>query len=167
MRFTLNKLMLVFSLLAVFTLSAYAQSSPTPTNRFGITGATFDGTTVTPFVGYAQEVGKGSGAYAITSVQVTKINLKPQITFQTVTSQDIGYDFTKLLPVRYQERFHLIGLGGIGASASATSLTVAFDGGGLGAIKTKYFDIALGARVITTGQSGVKTVPIAAVYIKL
>ncbi len=161
-----SKLTIAFLIcLSAFSLTASAQAQPA--NRFGILGSSFDGTTVTPFAGFAQEVSSNSGVYAITSVGVTKINLKPAITFQTVVTQDIGYDFTKLLPVQYQSRFHLIGLGGAGASVSATALSGAFDGGGLGAIKTKYFDIAIGARVIKTAQAGVKTVPIAAVYLKL
>lgn len=159
------KLSILLVCLALFCASAFAQSAPAA--RFGIVGSSFSGTTVTPFAGFAQEISAGSGAYAITSVQVTKISLKPALAFQTVTSQDIGYDFTKLLPPQYQSRFHLIGLGGAGASASATSLTAAFDGGGLGAIKTKYFDLAIGARVIKTAQSGIQTLPIVAVYIKL
>ncbi len=147
----------------------FAQTTPTApvANRFGVVGSSFDGSTVTPFVGFAQEVSAGSGAYAILSAQVTKINLKPEITFQTVTIADFGYDFTKLLPVQYQTRFHLIGLGGAGASSTAKSLADAFDGGGLGSIKTKYFDLAIGARVLKTPQAGVKTVPILAIYFKL
>lgn len=169
MRNLLSKLTLSISVLAFLSISsAFGQAVPAvPASRFAITGTSFSGTTVTPFAGFAQEISSGSGVFAITSVQVTKINLKPTITFQTVTSQDIGYDFTKLLPLQYQTRFHLIGLGGAGASASATALTGAFDGGGLGSITTKYFGIALGARVIKTAQSGVQTLPIVAVYIKL
>ncbi len=161
-----NKLSIALICLAVFCASAFAQTAPAA-SRFGIVGASFSGTTVTPFAGFAQELSGGSGVYSITSVQVTKINLKPIITFQTVTSEDIGYDFTKLLPAQYQSRFHLIGLGGAGASTSASTLSGAFDGGGLGGITTKHFDIAIGARVIKTAQSGIQTVPIAAVYIKL
>ncbi len=165
MRNSISKLSSLLICLIVFCASAFSQTAPAA--RFGITGASFNGTTVTPFAGFAQEIGAGSGVYSITSVQVTKINLKPIITFQTVTSEDIGYDFTKLLPAQYQGRFHLIGLGGAGASTSASTLSGAFDGGGLGGFSTKHFDIAFGARVIKTAQSGIQTVPIAAVYIRL
>ncbi len=144
------KLILVLLLTASFTWSADGISA----------GTSFNGTTATPFASYDKDL--GSGVRSITSVQVTKITLKPGINFQTVTTQDFGYDFTTLLPASIQKHASLIALGGGGASASATALTGAFDGGGLGVIHTPKFDIVMGARIIRTAQSGTQTVPILA-----
>lgn len=121
-------------------------------------GASFNGTTATPVGAYVKDL--GSGIYSITGVQVTKITLRPSVSYQTVSTQDFGYDFTTLLPKKFQNRFSLIALGGAGASASATSVGSAFEGGGVAIIHTKHFDIVLGAKIIKTPQSGTQTVPI-------
>lgn len=148
-----------FALLAIFL------ALPLAAQDFICAGASFNGTTTTPFGCYAKSL--GSGIYAITSEQVTQITLKPAIAFQTVTVEDIGYDFTNLLPAQFQQRFSLIGIGGAGASATSAALTGAFDGGGLGVIKTARFNILLGARVIRTPQAGTQTVPVVAIAFKL
>src|SRR4051812_4338586 len=123
------------ALLAVFlALPVFAQD-------FVAAGASFAGTTVTPFGTYAHSL--GSGIFSFETVQVTQIHVKPQITFQTVALQDFGYDFSTLLPANIQKHFGLIGLGGLGASASSTALAGAFDGGGLGVIHTPHLEIVL------------------------
>lgn len=143
------------ALLAVFL------ALPLCAQDFVSAGAQFNGTTVTPFGAYAH--GLGNGIFSIESVQVTQIHLKPQITFQTVTTQDFGYDFAKLLPENIQKRVSLLGIGGAGVSASSTALAGAFDGGGLGIIHAGKVDVVLGARIIKTAQAGVQAIPIAAV----
>lgn len=169
---TLSKLSIAFLIcVALFTFATpvAAQTAQTAvaatSNSFVAAGASFNGTTVTPFGSYGQQL--GLGIYAITSVQVTRITLKPTIAFQTVTMQDFGYDFSKLLPVALQSRIRLVGLGGAGASASSTALAGAFDGGGLGIVHFKYFNLALGAKVIKTPQSGVQTLPMLALSVHL
>lgn len=146
--------MKTFLLLAFLSLPLIAQD-------YVAAGAQFNGTTVTPFGTFAH--GLGSGIFSLESVQVTQIKVKPSITFQTVTTQDFGFDFSTLLPQTVQKHVSLLGLGGAGASASSTALAGAFDGGGLAVIHAKKLEIVLGARIIKTAQAGTQTLPIAAV----
>lgn len=141
-------------LLSLLALPVFGQD-------FVAAGAQFNSTTATPFGAFAKNL--GSGIYSIESVQVTQIKVKPQLSFQTVTSQDFGFDFSTLLPASIRNRLSLIALGGAGASASSTALAGAFDGGGLGVIHTSKLEIVLGARVIKTAQAGTQTMPIAAI----
>lgn len=147
----MKKLLLSIALLAI----------PAMAQDFVAAGASFNGTTVTPFGAYGHAL--GNGVYIVSGVQVTQIRLKPQITFQTVATQDIGYDFSTLLPANLQARVRLIGIGGAGASASSTSLTGAFDGGGVAVFTFKHFNVDVGAKVIKTAQAGIQTLPMIAI----